>query len=48
MARKKYKKLIKFWKSWEGTILDEFSKEEQKRIQRRYNNHREKSNQKGN
>ena len=31
MAKKKYKKLLKFWKSWEGTPIDKSSKEEDKK-----------------
>jgi len=42
MMAKKYKKTMRFWKSYEGTCLDNGVKEEQKRERRRYNKHRSK------
>lgn len=43
MAKKKYKKEIRFFKQYEGTIINKGVKEEIKRIERRYNKHRDKS-----
>jgi hypothetical protein len=40
MAKKKFKKLLAFWKSYEGTWIDKKAREEKKRIKRRYNKHR--------
>jgi len=42
MAKKKYKKQIKFWKDYEDTIISKGAKEEIKRIERRYIKHRNK------
>jgi hypothetical protein len=42
----KTKKLLRFWKSFMGTIIDKGAKEEIERIERRYNIHRFKGREK--
>lgn len=36
----KTKKLIRFWESWKGTLIDKGAREQIKRITRIYNKHR--------
>ena len=43
MSKNKSKKQIRLLKQYEGTIIDKYVKEEIKRIKRRYNKHRSKS-----
>ena len=43
MAKNKIKKLLKFWKNYDDTIIGKGAKEQQKRLQRIYNKHRAKS-----
>lgn len=43
MAKRKFKKKIKFFSSYYGTCIDKGCREEVKRIERRYNKQRAKS-----
>lgn len=43
MAKNKIKKLIKFWKHYDNSIINHGTKIQQKRLERIYNKHRAKN-----